>query len=137
MKSVAQVMTREVQSVRPDETLQRAAQLMRLLDVGSLPVCAADRLVGIVTDRDITVRATAAGLSAGEPVSTVMSDKVAVCREDDSVQDVEDRMGELQVRRMPIVDASGALAGIVAVGDLARRQSGDLDTLMRDISAPA
>jgi CBS domain-containing protein len=121
MQMVSEVMTRDVRSVTPHESLQRAAQLMDELNVGALPVCDGERLVGMVTDRDITVRATAAGRSPSEAhVDEVMSTDVRWCFEDEPVDSVMQKMADTQIRRVPVVshDERHRLVGIVALGDL-------------------
>jgi CBS domain-containing protein len=137
MTTVAEIMSTDVQAIEPQETLQRAAQLMKELDVGSLPVCEGERLLGMVTDRDIAVRGVAAGLGPSDAcVSDVMSDEPVVCRGNEDAQDVLQLMGDRQVRRLPVVDDQQKLIGIVAMSDLARRQSGHIDEAVREISAP-
>jgi CBS domain-containing protein len=117
---IRDVMTRDVQVVSPSDSIREAARLMDELNVGVLPVVEGERLVGMVTDRDITVRATAAGLAPdGTQVSQVMSDGPAACYEDDVVSDVARLMGGKQVRRVPVLDAGDRLVGIVSLGDLA------------------
>src|SRR3954469_22494051 len=100
-----EVMTRNVVTVRPDAMIREAAQMMDDLNVGALPVCDGRRLVGIITDRDITVRATADGMRPdATPVQAVMTDDVCWCFEDDNVAAVERAMARRQIRRMPVVD---------------------------------
>lgn len=137
MPQIATVTTRNVVVVRPDENLQRAAELMSRLDVGALPVHDGRALVGIVTDRDITVRATARNLRPDEtPVAEVMSAQTLACHETDSVDEVMKLMGDAQVRRLPVLDRAGEVVGIVSLGDLATRQSAHTDEALRDISQP-
>lgn len=124
MQKVSEVMSRDVRHVGPAERLQRAAQMMRELDVGALPVCDREQLVGMVTDRDIVVRGTAAGLAPDEAcVADVMSEGVRWCFEDQTVDEVMRQMGDSQVRRIPVVsdERQRQLVGIVALADLARR----------------
>ena len=138
MDLVSDVMTRDVQSIGPQESLQRAAQLMDRLNVGSLPVCDGQRLLGMVTDRDITVRGTAAGLTPkGACVSDVMSAAVAWCRPDEDSEQALRRMAEEQVRRLPVVDGAKQLVGIIALGDLATKQPATVDPALRAISTPS
>lgn len=121
MQTIAQVMTRNVRVVSPQESVQRAAQLMDELNVGSLPVCDGQRLVGMVTDRDITVRATAAGRAPGEAhVGEVMSTDLRWCYEDEVIADVAKKMAGIQIGRVPVIshDNQRRLVGIVALGDL-------------------
>lgn len=139
MPKIASVITRNVVVVRPDETLHRAAELMSRLDVGALPVYDGQGLVGIVTDRDITVRATALNKRPDETlVQEVMSEQTLSCTEHDDIDDVAQQMGEAQVRRLPVLNREGEIVGIVSLGDLATRQhSEDLDDTLRDISQPS
>lgn len=138
MQRVSDFMTRNVQVVRPDETLRRAAQVMDELNVGALPVCDADGLVGIITDRDITVRATAAGLEPGTtPVAAVMTEHARACTGDLSVQEAMEQMADVQIRRLPVVDAQRRVIGIVSLGDLATRHSGHIAAALRRISHPS
>jgi CBS domain-containing protein len=117
---VSEVMTQSVECTRPDATLQEAAARMKSLDVGPLPVCDNDRLVGIVTDRDITVRATAQGDVPGDVrVRDVMTPGVVYCFEDAPVEDVARLMQEKQIRRILVLNHDKRLTGIVSLGDLA------------------
>lgn len=137
MKKISEVMTSEVQVVRPDDTLQDAAAMMAEQDVGALPVCDGARLQGMITDRDIAVRAVANGRDADTPVREVMSEDVIWCSEDDDTQEVLGRMGERQIRRIPVVDANRNLVGIVSLGDLAIEDEENVDEALRSISMPA
>ena len=119
---VHEVMTPDVHAVQPEATIQDAAGLMRSFDVGSLPVCAGSKLIGIITDRDITVRITAAGLS---PVATnvidAMTDDVRCCHQNDDVEIAAKLMEELQVRRLPVVDEEQHMVGVISLADIAER----------------
>jgi CBS domain-containing protein len=135
---IADVMTRDVRVVQPDRTVREAARLMDELNVGALPVCDGRRLIGMITDRDITVRAVAAGLSPGETaVEEVMSADVSWCFDDDDVDDVVETMSRRQIRRIPVVDRAKRLVGIVALGDLATDQEEDAGRALRRISTPS
>jgi CBS domain-containing protein len=145
MQIVSEVMTRNVMFVAPQESLQRAAQMMDELNVGSLPVCEGERLVGMVTDRDITVRGTAAGRAPQDAhVDEVMSADVRWCFEDQSLDEVMQQMADSQIRRVPVVshDESHRLVGIVALGDLATRTSEDavkqdVEQVVEKVSSPS
>lgn len=139
MQRIAEVMTRDVRSVSPQETIQRAAQLMDELNVGALPVCEGPRLVGMVTDRDITIRATAAGHAPDSAhVEDVMSDQVRWCFDDQTVDEVMQQMGDSQIRRVPVVNPdTKELIGIVSLGDLATKHSAQVDRTLEEISSPA
>ena len=137
MTRIADIMTRSIAVVGRDETLQAAARRMREMDVGALPVTDGKALVGMVTDRDITVRGVAEGMVAQESlVSDVMTEEVRWCNEDDSVEAVMAEMGEAQVRRLPVLGANREIVGIVALGDIATRQSAHTDETLREISTP-
>ena len=137
MIRIADIMTRSVAAVGRDETLQAAARRMRDMDVGALPVTDGRALAGMVTDRDITVRGVAEGMDAEEAlVADVMTDDVSFCSETDSIESVMARMGDVQVRRLPVLDANGEVVGIVALAGLATRQSAPTDETLREISTP-
>jgi len=115
------VMTRDVKVIQKDTTLKEAAEHMKSLDIGALPVCEGKRLIAMLTDRDITVRATAMG---ADPNNTKVSDVLAtsdviVCYEDDDVRHGATVMKDHQIRRLPIVNRRKELVGIVSLGDLA------------------
>jgi CBS domain-containing protein len=134
---IADIMTRSVAVVQQDDTLQHAAQKMQSLNVGALPVCDGDALVGVVTDRDITVRGVATGMIGQESkVSDVMTEDVRWCAESDGVEQVMDAMGEAQVRRLVVLGENRKIVGIVSLGDLATRQSAQIDETLREISQP-
>ena len=117
---VRDIMTRDVHGIHVDECLEAAGAAMALLDVGPLPVHDGEKLVGVLTDRDIVVRAVATGL---DPIQTrvgqVMTTEVVYCFEDQDVQEAAQRMEEHQVRRLLVVDRNERLVGIVSLGDLA------------------
>src|ERR1700757_4709930 len=101
---VSEVMTRDVQTVRPDQPVQQAASFMLSADAGSIPVTDGERLVGMITDRAIAVRGVSRGYGADSPLRELMSDGVICARADDDVEDVASRMSEAQVRRLPVID---------------------------------
>jgi CBS domain-containing protein len=116
---VREVMTPTVRTVNPQSRLSEIARIMRDENIGAVPVADNDRLVGMVTDRDIVLRAVAMG-GAIEEMSArdVMSPQILYCTEDQSVDDVLKNMGEQQVRRLPVVNGSKRLVGVVSLGDL-------------------
>jgi len=117
---IREVMTRGAECVSPSSSLIEAAQKMKNLNVGTLPVCEGDHLVGMLTDRDITVRATAEALPPGlGQVRDVMTPDVIYCFEDQDVQEAARLMGEHQIRRLVVLNRDKRLAGIVSLGDLA------------------
>jgi CBS domain-containing protein len=106
-------------------------------DAGSIPVCEGGKVIGMVTDRDIAVRAIAEGRGPDTPVSELMSDGIVCAHEDDDVQAVAQRMSEEQVRRMPVLDSQQNLVGIVSLGDLARESAGQAaEQALEGVSAP-
>lgn len=119
---IRDAMTRDVRMVRPDQTLREAAQLMAQMDIGALPVQDADRLVGMITDRDIAVRAVAEGMGADASVRDAMSSDIKYCYDDQSVEEVTRNMGEQRLRRLPVMNRDKRLVGILSLGDLAREE---------------
>ena len=130
MPKCRDVMTKDPASCAPTDTVIQAAQLMKQHDVGSVPVVESDkRLVGIVTDRDLVVKVLAAGRGVEQAtVKEAMTPNPASCREDDDLEQAMKLMKERQVRRMPIVDGAGKLAGIIAQADVATRVNKDAKT---------
>src|SRR5687768_9793968 len=121
MMNVGQVMTTRVSWVGPDFTLPEIARRMRADDIGSVPVAHNDRLIGMVTDRDIVVRAVAEGGDIERVTARqVMSASVLYCYESDNVAAVLKNMGDNQVRRLPVVDRDKRLVGVVSLGDLSQ-----------------
>jgi CBS domain-containing protein len=116
---VSEAMTRDVYVANPDETIQQAAIAMAGLDAGVLPVGDDDRLIGMITDRDIAIRAVAGGKGPDARVRDVMTTDVKYCFDDQEIEDVTLNMGEIQVRRMPVVDRHKRLVGILSLGDVA------------------
>jgi CBS domain-containing protein len=116
---VKDAMTTEVVIARPDQTIAEAARMMAECDSGALPVGDDDRLVGMITDRDIAIRAIAKDLGPDTPIRNVMTKEVLYCFLDEDVEHVADNMGEQQVRRLPVLDRDKRLVGIVSLGDLA------------------
>lgn len=116
------VMTHNVEEISPDATLKEAAQRMRSSDIGALPVCQNSQLVGIITDRDIAIRAVAEG---GDPNGTfvreAMTPQPCFCYSDQNVEDAVHLMEEKQIRRLPVFDRNGRVCGIVSLGDIATR----------------
>ena len=134
---VSEVMTREVQTIQPDQTAQEAASFMLSADAGSIPVTDGERLVGMITDRDIAVRGVAAGMIPQESrVADVMTAELRFCRADDTIEQAMAEMGDVQVRRLPVLDAKNEIVGIVSLADLATRQSAHTDETLREISTP-
>jgi CBS domain-containing protein len=127
-----------VKIAAPEDSLEKAAKLMAKLDIGVLPVGENDRLVGMITDRDIAVRAVAAGKSPKEcKVRDFMTADIKFVFEDESIDDVARNMSKLQVRRLPVLSREKRLVGIVSLGDLAIKQdSKQAERALKDISQP-
>ncbi|HZH53991.1 MAG TPA: CBS domain-containing protein [Microvirga sp.] len=135
---ISEIMTRNVRVIGPDRTIQEAARMMDDMNVGALPVCDGRRLRGMITDRDITVRATAAGLPPDTTrVRDVMSDNVWWCFDDDDVDHIVELMSDHQIRRLPVVDRDKDLVGIVALGDLATDRQEQASRALNRISTPS
>jgi CBS domain-containing protein len=134
---VSEVMTREVQTVRPDQPVQDAASFMLSADAGSIPVTDGDRLIGMITDRDIAVRGVAKGYGPETPVRELMTGDIICARVDDSVEEVATKMSEARVRRLPVIDSEEKLCGIVSLGDLSRETDDETATqALEGVSQP-
>jgi CBS domain-containing protein len=134
---VREIMTPDVRLAAPDLTLCEAACIMAERDTGALPVGEKDRLVGMITDRDIAIRAVAKGKSPDTPVRDVMSKEVLYCFEDEDVDHVAKNMGDVKVRRLPVLNREKRLVGIVSIGDLSLTTRPDTTGLaVADISRP-
>lgn len=134
---VKDIMSREVTVASPNDTLQEVARTMQRLDVGSLPVSESDRLVGMVTDRDIAVRAVGEGLPPSAPISQAMSGEVKYAFDDEDVDEVAQNMADLQVRRLPVVNRDKRLVGIISLGDIARAaKPKEVGETLREVSQP-
>jgi CBS domain-containing protein len=134
---VSEVMTTEVETISSDQTAREAASFMLRADAGSIPVCEGDRVIGMITDRDIAVRGVAEGRGPDTPVSELMSDGIICAHEDEDIESVARRMSEEQIRRLPVLDAEERLIGIVSLGDLAREaRSEPAHEAFEGVSAP-
>jgi CBS domain-containing protein len=116
---VSEAMTRDVRVASPDQSIREAARIMAEIDAGVLPVGENDRLVGMITDRDIAIRAVAEGKGPDTSVREVMTQDVKYCFEDEDTDDVVRNMADQQVRRLPVVNRDKRLVGILSLGDLA------------------
>jgi CBS domain-containing protein len=141
MTTVADVMTRGVRTLTPTDSVSQAAQAMDELNVGVIPVCDGDELVGMVTDRDIVVRGVAQDCDMKTTkLADVMSTNVRCATEDQDVDEILGEMADTQIRRMPVVDAQQRLVGIVSIGDIAskvRNDDAEVAESLGDISSPA
>ena len=134
---ISEIMSRDVRVARPEETIQDVARTMKDIDAGVVPVCDGEKLQGMITDRDIVIRAVSEGRSFATPVSELMTTDVEYCYEDDDIAAAADRMAELQVRRLAVLDHDQRLVGIVSLGDIAQ-QGKDKTTgqALEEISEP-
>ena len=136
MAQIRDVMTSDVKTVSPDHTAKDAAGFMLSADTGSIPVCRDDKVIGMITDRDIAVRGTAQGKGPDCRVSDLMSSDVVCARDTDDVIAIAQRMSDSQVRRLPVLDADDRLVGMVSLGDLSRRsQEAAAKTALDGVSA--
>ena len=130
---VSECMSRDVQTVKADQPIQEAAQFMLRADAGSMPVMDGDRLIGMVTDRDIAVRAVAKGRGPDTPVREAMTEEVLCCFDDEEISEVAMKMSDSQVRRFPVLSRdSERLVGIVSLGDLSRSDQSEAATVALD-----
>jgi len=116
---VSELMSRNVRIANPEQSLREAAQMMAEIDCGFLPVGANDRLVGMITDRDIAVRGIARGLGPDTPVEEVMTHDVKYCFEDEDIDEIASKMGDDQIRRLPVINRDKRLVGVLSLGDIA------------------
>jgi len=133
---VSEVMSRKVEIANPEDSIQRAAQMMGRIDAGVLPVADGDRLVGMITDRDIAIRGVGEGRNPTDTaVNQVMTREVKYCFEDDDVKGVAENMAQLQVRRLPVLNRDKRLTGIISLGDIARdHEPGQAGSALHHIS---
>lgn len=134
---VSEVMTRNVRTVRPDQSVREAASFMLQADAGAIPVTERDRLIGMITDRDIAVRGVAEGHGPETPVRELMTNDIVAARIEDNTEDVAVRMSEAQVRRLPVIDDQQKLCGIVSLSDLTQKAHGsDAEQALEGVSQP-
>jgi CBS domain-containing protein len=119
---VSEAMTRDVRVASPGQSIRDVAKIMAEIDAGSVPVGENDRLVGMITDRDIAIRAVAAGKGPDTPVRDVMSKEVKYCYDDEDLEHVAKNMGDIKVRRLPVVNRDKRLVGIVSLADIAQNE---------------
>src|SRR5262245_10721313 len=116
---IREAMTQDVHIANPDQSIREAAQAMAAIDAGALPVGQNDRLIGMITDRDIALRAVAQGKGPETPVRDIMSSDVCYCFDDQELDEVAANMADVKVRRLPVVNRDKRLVGIVSLGDMA------------------
>lgn len=134
---VCDAMSRDVQIASPKQSIRDAARIMAKIDAGALPVGENDRLIGVITDRDIAIRAVAEGKATTTKIRDVMSEEVLYCFEDQDLEEVAQNMGEMKVRRLPVVNRDKRLVGIISLGDLARKEdAGTTGHAISEISEP-
>ena len=133
---VSEAMTRDVRLATPGQSIRDAAKMMSEIDAGILPVGENDRLIGMITDRDIAVRAVAIGKGPETPVRDVMSAEVKYCFEDDDIDNVCKNMANIQVRRLPVISRDKRLVGILSLGDLAKKAGSKAAEAVRGVSKP-
>ena len=135
---VSDVMTAQVVTAKPTDSIQSVAKIMLDVDTGAVPVFDAGKVVGLVTDRDLVLRVVALGGDPKAPVSGVMSDHILSCRPDDSVADAAGIMASHQLRRLPVTDENGKLVGILSLGDIAADYGNKkVGEVLEEISADA
>ena len=134
---ISKCMTRDVQLASPTQSIREAAKTMAEIDAGSLPVGEDNRLVGMITDRDIAIRAVAEGKSPDTPVSEVMSQEVLYCFDDQELEEVARNMADIKVRRLPVLNRDKRLVGIVSLGDLSQKEQPEVTAkAVSNISKP-
>jgi CBS domain-containing protein len=122
---VSEAMTREVRVATPGQSIREVAKIMEEIDAGAMPVGENDRLIGMITDRDIAIRAVGHGKGPDTPVREVMSEHVHYCYDDQEIEEVAENMGDIRVRRLPVVNRDKRLVGILSLGDVARAEGGE------------
>lgn len=134
---VREIMTKDIASLKSDDSIERAAQLMKQYDVGCIPVCTQDKVIGVVTDRDIAVRNVASGQDNNRRVCDIMSKDLVVGNPEMDVKDAARLMSDRQIRRLPIVE-NNSLVGIVALGDISLEPSyqNSAEKALKNISEP-
>ena len=133
---VSEAMTRDVCVATPGQSIRDAARSMADIDAGSLPVGENDRLVGMITDRDIAIRAVAQGKSPDTPVRDVMSTNVLYCYDDEDLDHCAKNMAEQQVRRLPVVNRDKRLVGILSLGNIAQKENRSASKAVKGVTRP-
>lgn len=134
--NVTERMSKDVKVCAPGATIRDAAAVMKQIDSGVLPVGENDRMVGMITDRDIAIRAVAENRGPDTPVSEAMTQEVLYCFEDQDVEEVAEQMRRLQVRRMPVVNRDKRLVGMISLGDIAKADDDEAGEALRGIAQP-
>lgn len=137
MQKIREVMTPDIVMARPEQTIADAARLMLESDIGSVPVSDGDRLIGMLTDRDIAIRATAKNLPCDTPVAEVMTREIRYCYDDQDVGEVARNMADLGVRRLPVVNRDKRIVGFVALSNIAQSNSESArEALLAGVATP-
>ncbi|TXH36135.1 MAG: CBS domain-containing protein [Rhodospirillaceae bacterium] len=134
--NIQECMSKDVKIASPDQSIRDAAQTMKEIDAGFLPVGENDRLVGMITDRDIALRGVGAGKGPDTPIRDVMSKEVLYCFEDESIETVSQKMAKQQVRRMPVLNRDKRLVGIISLGDISQQDGSGCAEALSSISSP-
>jgi CBS domain-containing protein len=136
--NIREIMTSNVECLAPEAGINEIAQKMKSLDVGFMPICESDRLVGTVTDRDIVIRAIAEGRGVeGTQARDIMTRDIVYCFDDDDVKDAAEKMRDKDVRRILVLDESKRLVGVVSIGDISKVEEKVSGKTLRDISEAA
>jgi len=134
---VSEAMTREVRVASPGQSIREVAKIMAEIDAGAMPVGDNDRLVGMITDRDIAIRGVAQGKGPDTPVREVMStETVLYCYEDEELDHVAKNMSQQQVRRLPVVNRDKRLVGIVSLGNIAQTEARSASKAVKGVTKP-
>jgi CBS domain-containing protein len=134
---VSEAMSRDVRIATPGQSIRDVAKIMAEIDAGAMPVAENDRMIGMITDRDIAVRAVAQGKGPDTPVRDVMStEQVLYCYDDEELDHVAKNMSNVQVRRLPVVNREKRLVGIVSLGDLAQKERKSASKAVSGVSKP-
>jgi CBS domain-containing protein len=134
---INEIMSREVRTISPDTPLREVAQIMRQADIGALVINQNDRMAGMVTDRDLVVRAMAEGMNMDTPVSRIMSDEVRYCFEDEEIDHVAKNMAQIEKRRLPVVNRDKRLVGMVSLANVASCNADKVSAnLLRGVAQP-
>ncbi|MBA1379222.1 CBS domain-containing protein [Pseudomonas brassicacearum] len=134
---INEIMSREVRTISPDTPLREVAQIMRQADIGALVINQNDRMAGMVTDRDLVVRAMAEGMNMGTPVSRIMSDEVRYCFDDEEIDHVAKNMAQIEKRRLPVVNRDKRLVGMVSLANVASCNADKVSAnLLRGVAQP-
>lgn len=132
---INEIMTRNIQTIGPDQSIRKAAEMMENLDSGALLVNDGDRLVGMVTDRDLCIRALAKGMDAETPVRQVMTPNIRYCFEDQELQQVATNMADIHLRRLPVMSRDKRLVGMVSLGNIASSNDPNItNTVLRGVA---